>query len=74
MFCSTLFSVASSAIHVFQLSFFLITLQEKIDTGTVEGGENVGQEDCIKMKSGEYYVQLVRAVESEQEVSVLCSE
>jgi len=38
---------------------------------TVEGGENVGEEDCIKIKTEEDYIQLVR---SEQEVSVLLSE
>jgi hypothetical protein len=49
-----------------------ITLQEKIDTGTVEGVENVGEEDCIKIKTEEDYIQLVGTVKSEQEVSVLC--
>jgi len=50
----------------------LIPLQEKIDTVTVEGVENVGEEDCIKIKTEEDYIQLVRTVKSEQEVSVLC--
>ena len=53
--------------------FFLITLQEKIDTVTVEGAENVGEDDCIKIKTEEDYIQLVRTVKTEQEVSVLCS-
>ena len=52
--------------------FFLIPLQEKIDTVTVEGVENVGEEDCIKIETEEDYVQLVWTVKSEQEVSVLC--
>ena len=73
MLCSTLLSVASSAVHILELSF-LITLQEKIDTVTVEGAENVGEEDCIKIKTEEDYIQLVRIVKTEQEVSVLCSE
>ena len=51
----------------------MITLQEKIDTITVEGVENVGEEDCIKIKTEEDYIQLVRTVKGEQEVSVLCS-
>ena len=73
MLCSTLLSVASSAIHILELSFF-ITLQEKIDTVTVEGVENLGEEDCIKIKTEEDYMQLVRIIKTEQEVSVLCSE
>jgi hypothetical protein len=51
---------------------FLIILQEKIDTATVEGVESVGEEECIKTKAEQLYIQLVRAVKSEQEVSVLC--
>jgi hypothetical protein len=50
---------------------FLLPLQEKIDTVTVEGVENVGEEDCIKIKTEEDYMQLLRTVKSEQEVSVL---
>ena len=46
----------------------LITLQEKIGTVTVGGGGNVGEEDCIEIKTEEDYIQLVK---SEQEVSVL---
>ena len=53
--------------------FFFITLQEKIDTVTVEGVENVGEEDCIKIKTEEDYIQLVPIIKTEQEVSVLCS-
>ena len=53
--------------------FLLITLQEKIDTVTVGGVESVGEEDCIKIKTEEDFIQLVRVVKSEQEVSVLCS-
>ena len=73
MLCSVLLSVASSAIHILELSSFLMTLQEKIDTVTVEGVENVGEEDCIKIKTEEDFVQLVRVIKTEQEVSVLCS-
>ena len=52
---------------------FLIILQENIDTGTVEGVENVGEEDCIKIKTEEDFIEeLVRTVKSEQEVSVVC--
>jgi hypothetical protein len=48
----------------------LIPLQEKIDTVTVEGVANVGEEDCIAIKTEQHYIQLVK---SEQEVSVLFS-
>jgi hypothetical protein len=51
--------------------FFLLTLQEKIDTVTVKGVENVGEEDCIKIKTEEDYVQLMGRVKCELEVSVL---
>jgi len=70
MLCSTLRH--SSAVHVFELSFFLIPLQEIIDTVTIEGVQNVGEEDCIKIETEDDYIQLVRTVKSEQEVSVLC--
>ena len=74
MLCSTLLSVASSAVHILELSLFLINLQEKIDTVRVEGVENVEEEDCIKIKTEEDFIQLVRVIKTEQEVSVLCSE
>ena len=32
----------------------------------------MGEEDCIKIKTEEDYIQLVWTVKSEQEVSVLC--
>src|SRR5215510_7922309 len=66
-----LLSVASSAIHILELSFF-ISLQEKIDTLTVEGVDSVGEEDYIEIKTEEDYIQLVGTVKCEQEVSVLC--
>jgi hypothetical protein len=52
--------------------FLFLTLQEKIDTVTVEGVENVGEDDCIGIKTEEDYIQLVGRVKCEQEVSVLC--
>jgi hypothetical protein len=65
--------VASSAIHILELSFLLIILQENIDTVTVEKVENVGEEDCIKIKTEKDCIEeLVRRVKSEQEVSVVC--
>jgi hypothetical protein len=48
---------------------FLITLQKKIGTVTVEGVENVGEENCIKIKTEEDYIQLVGRVKCEHEVS-----
>jgi len=59
-------------LYIYWNYLLLITLQEKIDTVTVEGVENVGEEDCIKIETEEDYIQLVRTVKSEQEVSVLC--
>jgi len=49
----------------------LIILQENIDAVKVERIENVGEEDCIKIKTEEDYIQLVRTVKSEEEVSVI---
>jgi len=59
-------------LYIYWNYLLLIPLQEKIDTVTVEGVENVGEEDCIKIETEEDYVQLVWTVKSEQEVSVLC--
>jgi hypothetical protein len=39
---------------------------------TVEGVENVGEEEWIEIKTEEDYIQLVGGVKCEQEVSVLC--
>ena len=72
MLCLTLLSVDSSAIHIFELSF-LITLQERNGTVTVEGVENIEEEDSIKIKTEEDYTQFVRVIKNEQEVSVLFS-
>jgi hypothetical protein len=47
MLCSNLLSVASSAIHIDT------HIQERIDTVTVEGVENVGEEDCTEIKTEE---------------------
>ena len=64
--------MTSSAVHILELPF-LILLQENIDTVSVERVENVEEEDCIKIKTEEeFYVQLVRTVKCEQEVSVVC--
>ena len=64
--------MTSSAIHVLEL-YFLIILQENIDTVTVERVEKIGEDDCIKIKTEEEFcIQLVRTVKSEQEVSVVC--
>ena len=55
-----------------RIIYFLIILQQNIDTVTVERIENAGEEDCIKIKTEEDYIQLVRTVKYEQEVSVVC--
>jgi hypothetical protein len=57
-------------IYLYWNFLFLITLQEQIDTVTVEGVENVGKEDWIEIKSEEDYVRLVGTIKTEQEVSV----
>jgi hypothetical protein len=57
-----------AVLYMYLNYLFFITLQEKIDTVTVEGVENVGEEDCIEIKTEQDYVYLVK---SEQEVSVL---
>ena len=69
-FCSMVLSVATSAIHIKELSF-LITLQDTIDTVTV-GVENVQEEVRIGIKIEEEYIELVRTVKTKQKVSVLC--
>ena len=64
--------MTSSAIHILEL-YFLIILQQNIDTVTVERVDNVGEEDCIKIKTEEDCIEeLVRTVKSEEEVSVVC--
>ena len=63
--------MTSSAIHILEL-YFLIILQENIDTVAVERVENVGEEDCIKIKTEQHYIQLVRTIKTEEEVSVVC--
>ena len=63
--------VAISAVNILELHFFFI-LQQNIDTVTVERVENVGEEDCIKIKTEQHYIQLVRTIKTEEEVSVLC--
>ena len=51
----------------------MIILQENVDTVTAERVESVGEEDSIKIKTEEDYIQLVRTVKSEDEVSVVCT-
>jgi len=58
-------------LYIYWNYVFSITLQEKIDTVAVEGVVNVGEEDCIKIRTEEDYIQLVRTIKTEQEVSVL---
>ena len=60
-------------LYVYWNYIFLAILQENIDTVTVERVENVGEEDCVKIKTEEHCIEeLVRTVKSEQEVSVVC--
>jgi hypothetical protein len=39
---------------------------------TLEGAGNVGEEDCIKIKTEEDCAQIAATIKTEQEVSVLC--
>jgi len=50
----------------------VIILQENVGTVTVERVDNVGEEDCIKIKPEEDYIQFVRTVKGEEDVSVVC--
>jgi hypothetical protein len=50
----------------------LIILQEDIGTVTVGRVENVGEEDCNNIETEEDYIQLVRGIMTEEEVSVVC--
>ena len=54
------------------LDIMMKLLQENIDTVTGERVENVGEEDSMNIKTEQDYMQLVRAVKSEEEVSVVC--
>ena len=73
--CCTYIGIIIIIIIIFLfLFFFNVTLQEKIDTVTVEGVENVEEEERIEIKTEEDYIQLVPVMKTEQEVSVLCSE
>jgi hypothetical protein len=59
-------------LYIYWNYIFFIILQENIDTVTVERVENVREEDCIKIKTEEDYIQLVRTIKTEEEVSVDC--
>ena len=71
MVYSLVIFVTSSVKHTLEL-YFLIILQQHIDTVTAERFENVAEEDCIKIKTEQHYIHLVRTVKCEQEVSVVC--
>ena len=58
-------------LYIYWNYLFLIILQQNIDTLTVEGVENVAEEDYIKIKTEEDCVQLVQTVMGEEEVSVV---
>jgi hypothetical protein len=54
-------------LYIYWNYLFLITLQG--NTVTVEGIENVGEEEWVEIKTEEDYTQLVGGVKCEQEVS-----
>ena len=85
IFCSSvgLFCAASCALVIgfvcdkhcctYIIIIYFILLQENIDTVTIEKVENVGEEDCIKIKAEEELrMQLGWTVKSEEQVSVVC--
>jgi hypothetical protein len=39
---------------------------------TAERVDSVGEEDCIKIKTEQHYIQLVHTVNTEDEMSVVC--
>ena len=57
---------------VYQNYLLLIILQGNIGTVSVERVENVGEEDCIKIKTEEDYMQSICTIKTEEEVSVVC--
>jgi len=59
-------------LYIYWNYLFLIILQQNIGTIKAEIVENVGEEDCIKITTEEYIIQLVRTVKTEEEVSVVC--
>jgi hypothetical protein len=61
-----------AVLYIYWTYIFLIILQENIDTVTVGRVENVGEEDCVRIKTEEDCIQLVRTIKTEEEVSVVC--
>jgi hypothetical protein len=59
-------------LYIYWNCILLLILQENIDTVKVGRVENVGEEDCIKIKTEEDCIQLVRTIKTEEEVSVVC--
>jgi len=59
-------------LYIYENYICVIILQENIGTVTEERVENVVGEYCIKIKPEEDYIQFVRTVKSEEEVSVVC--
>ena len=50
----------------------LIILQRNTNTVKVERVGHAAKENCFKIKTEEDYIQLVRTVKTEEEVSVVC--
>ena len=59
-------------LYIYENYICVIILQENVGTVTVERVDNVGEEDCIKIKPEEDYIQFVRTVKGEEDVSVVC--
>lgn len=55
-----------------RITIFFIILQDNFDTVTAERVENVWEEDSMKIKTEQHYIQLVQTVKSEEEVRVVC--
>jgi hypothetical protein len=58
-------------LYIYWNYIFVIFLQDNIDTVKVERVENVAEEDCMKLKTEEDWIQLVRTMKTEEEVSVV---
>jgi hypothetical protein len=60
-------------LYIYQNYIFLsIILQGNIDTVPLEGVDSLGAEDCVNIKTEQDYIELVRTVKTEDEVSVVC--
>jgi hypothetical protein len=67
-----MFCLCQAVLYVYWNYVILIILQDNINTVTVGTVESVGEEEWNNIKTEEDYIQLVRTVKTEEEVSVVC--